>query len=103
MIAPELHSLLQGCKDAPDDGAPRLVLADWLEEHGDADRAEFVRLSVRLAADEIPLGDEAVSLARLHELYAPNADRWLGGLRDWPGRVVFKRGMIEARCDVTRL
>jgi uncharacterized protein (TIGR02996 family) len=103
MIAPELRSLLQGCKDAPDDDTPRLVLADWLEEHGEADRAEFVRLSVRLAAGEIPLGDEAVSLARLHELYARNADKWLGGLRDWTGRLVFKRGLIEARCDVTQL
>jgi uncharacterized protein (TIGR02996 family) len=103
VTAPELHSLLQGCKDAPDDDVPRQVLADWLEERGDADRAEFVRLSVRLAAGEIALGDEAVSLARLHELYARNADKWLGGLRDWPGRVVFKRGLIEARCDVKRL
>lgn len=28
----------------PDDDAPRLVAADWLEEHGECDRAEFIRL-----------------------------------------------------------
>jgi uncharacterized protein (TIGR02996 family) len=53
---PELESLLLGCKDAPDDDAPRLVLADWLDDHGDHDRAEFVRLSVRLCGGAIPLG-----------------------------------------------
>src|SRR5262249_37089893 len=80
--------------------APRLVLADWLEDHADADRAEFVRLSVRLSAGEIPLGDEAVSLARLHELYSRNADRWLGGLRHWDGRVTFRPGLIEAPWEL---
>ena len=30
----------------PDDDAPRLVFADWLDDHGDADRAEFIRLQV---------------------------------------------------------
>src|SRR5689334_5028103 len=99
MTSPELRSLLQGCKDAPDDDAPRLVLADWLEENGDADRAEYVRLSVRLSAGDVPLGDEATALARLHELYSRNADAWLGGLRAWGGRVCFRRGLIEASSD----
>jgi hypothetical protein len=36
-------------------------------------------------------------------LYSRNADNWLGTLRDWTGRVVFKRGLIEARCDVKQL
>jgi uncharacterized protein (TIGR02996 family) len=99
MTAPELRSLIQGCKDAPDDDLPRLVLADWLEENGEGDRAEFVRLSVRLSAQEIPLGDEAVTLARLHELYSRNADRWLGGL-DPHGGVTFERGLIRLRCPL---
>src|SRR5690242_12437796 len=34
-----LHALL----DRPEDDAPRLVYADWLEEHGDP-RGEFIRL-----------------------------------------------------------
>jgi uncharacterized protein (TIGR02996 family) len=40
--------LLSACKAEPDDDAARLVLADWLEEHGDEedrDRAAFVRLA----------------------------------------------------------
>ena len=46
-MQPELLALLQGCKEAPDDPLPRLILADWLEEHGLAD---WVRLSCRLEA-----------------------------------------------------
>jgi uncharacterized protein (TIGR02996 family) len=32
-------ALLTGILADPDDDARRLVYADWLEEHGDADRA----------------------------------------------------------------
>src|SRR5262245_8094571 len=40
---------LQAIRDHPEDDAPRLIYADWLEEHGDARRAEFIRLQCRLA------------------------------------------------------
>ena len=33
----------------PDDDLPRLVFADWLDEHGEADFAAFVRAQVELA------------------------------------------------------
>jgi uncharacterized protein (TIGR02996 family) len=33
----------------PDDDAPRLIYADWLEEHGDLDRATFIRIQIRQA------------------------------------------------------
>lgn len=35
--------------DSPDDDAPRLVFADWLDEHGEPERAEFIRVQIRLA------------------------------------------------------
>jgi uncharacterized protein (TIGR02996 family) len=50
----ELRALLAACHADPDDDTPRLVLADWLEEHDDP-RGECVRLQVRLAA--LPAGD----------------------------------------------
>jgi uncharacterized protein (TIGR02996 family) len=34
----------------PDEDTPRLVYADYIEEHGDSARAEFIRAQVRLAA-----------------------------------------------------
>ena len=33
---------------APDDAAPRLVFADWLEEHGEAGRADLIRRMCRV-------------------------------------------------------
>src|SRR5687767_4608593 len=39
-------ALLQAILDDPDDDAVRLVFADWCEENGQAERAEFVRLQI---------------------------------------------------------
>ena len=39
----------------PDDDTPRLVYADWLDDHGDAEGAEFIRLQIRLS--KMPAGD----------------------------------------------
>lgn len=46
---PEYQAMLAGIRAVPDDDLPRLVLADWLEEHGEAERAEFVRVQCELA------------------------------------------------------
>jgi uncharacterized protein (TIGR02996 family) len=49
----------------PDDDTHRLVYADWLEENGRPERAEFIRLQVaidRLEADE-PRGKDSMWLA----------------------------------------
>lgn len=34
---------------SPDDDAPRLVYADWLEENGEPERSEFIRVQIELA------------------------------------------------------
>ncbi|CAN5259653.1 hypothetical protein BH11PLA2_BH11PLA2_11340 [soil metagenome] len=43
------EALLRAVCASPDDDLPRLVLADWLEEQGDAAQAEFIRAQVQLA------------------------------------------------------
>lgn len=35
----------------PDDDAPRLVYSDWLEENGQEDRAEFIRISLAMSSE----------------------------------------------------
>jgi uncharacterized protein (TIGR02996 family) len=60
----------------PDDDAPRLIFADWLDEHGDAAdraRAELIRVQCRLAAlpdehrERPPLEERSRELLALHE------------------------------------
>ena len=61
---------------APDDDGPRLVYADWLEDRGDADRAEFIRLQIRLAQSPT-LADRAREAVLLQR----HAEAWLAPLR----------------------
>ena len=67
---------------ALDDDTPRVVFADWLEEHGDPDRAEFIRAQCeleRLRAE----GRRNLALGRRgKELLAAHADRWTEPLRE---------------------
>jgi len=51
---PEVLAFLQDARENPADDAPRLILADWLEEHGDP-RGTFVRVQVERA--RLPEGD----------------------------------------------
>lgn len=64
----------------PDDDTLRLVYADWLDEQGDADRAEFIRLQIRLAGMswEDPKRDAVYQ--RTRELFNLHKDAWRAGL-----------------------
>lgn len=45
----DADALLAAVLDRPGDDTPRLVYADWLDDHGDPDRAEFIRVGVQIA------------------------------------------------------
>ena len=84
--------------DAPDDDAPRLVYADWLDEHGEADRAEFIRLQIR-AAHAGPGDPEAGALRqRAEDLRRAHHVEWLNHLPQFEGVhwESFERGFISA-------
>ena len=51
---PDWESLLKAVVASPDDDLPRLVAADWLDEHGDPDRGEFIRLQIERAKADHP-------------------------------------------------
>lgn len=79
------------CAD-PDDDTVRLVYADWLDENGDPDRAEFIRLQV--AVPEQPKEFDP-RYARAVELRKAHGAAWIGELPQlsgitWPFR--FWRG-----------
>ncbi len=44
----EHPGFLQDILEHPDDDVPRLIYSDWLEENGQEDRAEFIRVQVEL-------------------------------------------------------
>lgn len=46
-------ALLAAVCARPADDTPRLVFADWLDDHGDPARAEFIRLQIALARDPV--------------------------------------------------
>lgn len=45
----EREAMVRAVCEQPDDDTVRLAFADWLEENGEPERAEFVRLQVELA------------------------------------------------------
>jgi uncharacterized protein (TIGR02996 family) len=71
-------------REHPDDMGPRLVYADWLEERGDCDRAELIRLQCR-DKDE----GRALELVHLH------GETWAGAAARHAYGVAFRRGFVE--------
>src|SRR4051794_25062384 len=98
MIADETDTgFLTAICRSPDDDAPRLVYADWLEEHGDPERAEFIRVQCALAAEtyDDPRHDELEE--RNESLLGQHGEKWSTDVRG-PGvrEVCFRRGFVEA-------
>src|SRR5437868_14865571 len=46
---PTEEAFIQAIIADPDDDAPRLIYADWLDEQGESERAEFIRVQIALA------------------------------------------------------
>jgi uncharacterized protein (TIGR02996 family) len=86
------EAFLQKIIDSPDDDAPRLVCADWLEEHGDPDRAEFIRVQCRLARGD---GDPSTLRQREQQLLLANELRWTAPMHGLVQRARFQRGFAE--------
>jgi uncharacterized protein (TIGR02996 family) len=76
----EQAALLRAIVAEPDEDTPRLVYADWLEESGDTEQAQFIRGSVELARLD-PGSPEAVELnGRLRIVSYRYGWRWLEAL-----------------------
>jgi uncharacterized protein (TIGR02996 family) len=86
---------LQAIISNPDDDNLRLVFADWLEDQGQCDRAEFIRTQFALAnlGESDPRG--TTFKARIQELLERYAEEWLGPLRGWAVHWKFGKGFVE--------
>jgi uncharacterized protein (TIGR02996 family) len=79
----EEEGFLKAIHDKPEDSSLRLVYADWLEEHGDGPRAEYLRLEQQLS--QLP--------TRLQELRQQLDAKWLAQVQ---------RSSIRAHLQVQR-
>jgi uncharacterized protein (TIGR02996 family) len=106
LIDPQVRSFFRNIKENPDDDAPRLIFADWLQERGDAAssaRGEFLRLNVlrhRLSPEDFSYG---VFKRREGELFTEHRWTWLGPLVDAARAWTFERGMIQITAQVEKL
>jgi uncharacterized protein (TIGR02996 family) len=96
----EREALLKAVCDNPDDDTPRLVLADWLDENGEPERAEFIRLQIEIAA--LPDGKtKQKKQAREKKLLAAHGEEWTEPLKEFESGYFgepfrFARGFIES-------
>ncbi len=99
----ESSALLRLVIENPEDDTPRLVYADWLEENGREDRAEFIRLQCQIArlaeteAEQIDLAERESALMGSHRT------NWLAEVPAWSrGGAEFRRGFVEVIEASTR-
>jgi uncharacterized protein (TIGR02996 family) len=104
-VTPE-DGFLDHIRASPDDDVPRLVYADWLDEHGDeADRAraELIRVECELARLDKDEPRFAELTQRRDNLHQAHEGEWQGPLREALnvggeeqfGYAVFQRGFID--------
>jgi uncharacterized protein (TIGR02996 family) len=91
----EHDTFLQAILADPDDDAPRLMYADWLERRRDP-RGEFIRVQCTLAklVRDDPKRTDLVARERV--LLNKHETEWVGPLRQWAKRWEFRRGFVEA-------
>jgi uncharacterized protein (TIGR02996 family) len=90
-------ALLAAIWEYPHEDTPRLVYADWLTEHGQPERAEFIRVQCELAQlgewDESPRKVELEK--RQKHLWTKYAKAWKAGLSAFlQKRTGFHRGFL---------
>lgn len=90
-------ALLETIREAPNDDVPRLIYADWLEENGDADRAEFIRVQIELTnmPDNDPRRRDFSERER--QLLNNNYHKWVKPFADvGVPTTTYSRGLIES-------
>ena len=93
----EAAALWRAVVAAPHDDAPRLILADHLEEHGQTERAEFVRIQCRLAAAEEDAPEGVALDRRERQLWMKFKSAWRASLPALVREFPFHRGFVRPR------
>jgi uncharacterized protein (TIGR02996 family) len=94
----EEHPFLEAIYSRFHDDGPRFIYADFLDDAGDPDRADLVRVQVALArmAEDHPRRQELI--ASQGELLGLHKNRWCEHLRDLvsPSECEFRRGVLDS-------
>ena len=89
------ETFLQVICEAPDDDTPRLVYADWLDEHGQTERAEFIRTQIQMTHLAPGSRRFAALRRRTRDLLAAHGEAWRQDLPKWVRRrCEFQRGFV---------
>ena len=89
-------SLFEGVLADPDDDAVRLVISDWFEEHGDPERAEFIRLQIQIAQANPYHPQLPAWQTRERHLLLQHRHRWLPPALPGIHWGAFRRGWVHA-------
>jgi uncharacterized protein (TIGR02996 family) len=92
-------ALRQAILDNPADDVPRLAYADWCEENGDEERAEFIRVQIELS--RLSWWDDAWDglVQRERELWERHGEAWRRPLPPWARKkIAFRRGFASGRA-----
>lgn len=90
------QAFLQAIIETPDDDAPRLIYADWLEDHGDPSRAEFIRVQCALARGDVSEELLAELAVREQTLLKEHQGEWEKPFETYAHVRAFRRGFVEA-------
>src|SRR5262245_32286286 len=97
---PQEQGLLDDVVEHPDDDGPRLIYADWLDDHGDHDRAEFIRVQLELERPDLDTARRGELAGRECALLHQHEGEWLEPLPDLTGVTWhFRRGFACAAVD----
>src|SRR5262245_8052823 len=91
------EAFLQDIIHHPEDDTPRLIFADWLDEYGRPECAEFIRVQIGLARGALDDPRRDGLIEREADLLAEHGTSWRAPLRALGvTKVEFRRGLIEA-------
>src|SRR5947209_1573452 len=87
--------LLDAIREDQGSDEPRLIYADWLDDHGQAERAEFIRLQCEYA--RLPNGSPEWrdKYNRAHRLLERHRTSWFGALDKELADCVVERGFVS--------
>src|SRR5262249_2510835 len=85
---------------SPADDTVRLAFADWLDEHNEPERAEFIRVQIQLGNANHASPQFEQLAAREKDLLDVHEDEWLGPLapiaKEYAFTAKFRRGFVES-------